>query len=507
MAKRILLTGIQVLLVFIVHAQLQSVLVEAGQTKICEGDSTQLFLYLGIMGTPELEVTWSPDYNISSIHSDSPIVKPARSTQYKVTVYDTENKISITKEITISVVPRPIVVAPEPEFACSGSFYSLSPVKFDNSTKPVWEHNGQGYFESTPDDSLNVVYIPDENELGEIRFIITGHGIDYCEDVSDTTYVTYTSATTASITADTSFSCSNKSITFHGTVENQTGFVWRHNGKGDLTDTNTLDPTYIPANEESGTINIFLEAIGEVCNYIDTFNLEISPIFAQYNYEVEACAEDRVVLSVSSSPYYTYNWSTSENKSQIIVEPETSNVYTVEVTNNKGCTTQVAIYVEVTEKPVVALSGDPETHTVTAYPGNLSLYEFYDENDNLLYSGKSPVFNYSNIVATLERIYVIATGENGCKSDKESALGSNNYLITEIKKVNAFSPNGDGINDLLMHGRRTTVFDRSGKILYDGWDGWDGTFNGREMPQGTYFYILYNEEEIYYKGPVTIIRK
>jgi gliding motility-associated-like protein len=73
--------------------------------------------------------------------------------------------------------------------------------------------------------------------------------------------------------------------------------------------------------------------------------------------------------------------------------------------------------------------------------------------------------------------------------------------------VDAFSPNGDGINDLLLSGRKITVFDRTQKILYQGWDGWDGRLNGREMPEGTYFYILFNEDNsVFCKTPVTLLR-
>ncbi|MCX6258696.1 MAG: gliding motility-associated C-terminal domain-containing protein [Bacteroidia bacterium] len=72
--------------------------------------------------------------------------------------------------------------------------------------------------------------------------------------------------------------------------------------------------------------------------------------------------------------------------------------------------------------------------------------------------------------------------------------------------VNIFTPNGDGINDLLefetatlqtMHGE---IFSRWGKKIYD-WtwnevdqkpapNWWDGKINGNEAPPGVYFYVL-----------------
>jgi gliding motility-associated-like protein len=60
------------------------------------------------------------------------------------------------------------------------------------------------------------------------------------------------------------------------------------------------------------------------------------------------------------------------------------------------------------------------------------------------------------------------------------------------------SPNGDGVNDQWMVNCRNSypnavmqVFSRWGTLVYQGMPtGWDGTFNGSDLPDGTYFYIL-----------------
>ncbi len=63
---------------------------------------------------------------------------------------------------------------------------------------------------------------------------------------------------------------------------------------------------------------------------------------------------------------------------------------------------------------------------------------------------------------------------------------------------NAFSPNGDGINDIYKAKDgyqsivefKATIYNRWGQVLYS-WtdleDGWDGTYNGRDVAQGVYF--------------------
>jgi len=110
-----------------------------------------------------------------------------------------------------------------------------------------------------------------------------------------------------------------------------------------------------------------------------------------------------------------------------------------------------------------------------------------------------------------------------CPNPKVTPSGSGTYFVTATNpgdctasdtinvKVNfdrpiyfpqAFSPNGDGINDLYyIQGssaisiiRRLSIFDRFGALLYDQTNilpndistGWDGLFNGRALPIGVY---------------------
>ena len=72
---------------------------------------------------------------------------------------------------------------------------------------------------------------------------------------------------------------------------------------------------------------------------------------------------------------------------------------------------------------------------------------------------------------------------------------------SKLEFPNAFSPNGDGINDVFKakDGYKSitefhaTVFNRWGQNLYS-WDnpsgGWDGKFNGKDVAQGVYFLLV-----------------
>ena len=83
----------------------------------------------------------------------------------------------------------------------------------------------------------------------------------------------------------------------------------------------------------------------------------------------------------------------------------------------------------------------------------------------------------------------------------------------------AFSPNGDGINDTFrvnatgIFNYSLKVYNRWGELVYESNNpeaGWDGTYKGEESPTGVYFYTLYATgnygKPISREGPVQLIR-
>lgn len=110
------------------------------------------------------------------------------------------------------------------------------------------------------------------------------------------------------------------------------------------------------------------------------------------------------------------------------------------------------------------------------------------------------------------------TTANGCKS-RDSIL-IKIFDLPEIYVPNAFSPNGDGLNDILKVKpvglkslKSFRIFDRWGSMLFSTTDmakGWDGSFKSSAQPGGVYVWIaegvLFNGEIIKRKGIVTLIR-
>ena len=114
--------------------------------------------------------------------------------------------------------------------------------------------------------------------------------------------------------------------------------------------------------------------------------------------------------------------------------------------------------------------------------------------------------------------YVKITNEYGC-SKNDSVLVEVVEVIEELELYipNTFTPNNDGTNDTwsirsieLYPEASLEIFNRWGMLLYRETNGvkpWNGTANGKELPTGTYFYVLKltpDSETI--SGSISIVR-
>jgi gliding motility-associated-like protein len=114
--------------------------------------------------------------------------------------------------------------------------------------------------------------------------------------------------------------------------------------------------------------------------------------------------------------------------------------------------------------------------------------------------------------------YVVTmTDDNGCTStDTVVVTVEEKY---ELFLPTGFSPNGDGMNDVLyvrgngIQWLKLLVFDRVGEKVWEAHstsEGWDGTFRGLPMNSGVFVYYLevqfYNNQRVVKEGDITLVR-
>ena len=102
--------------------------------------------------------------------------------------------------------------------------------------------------------------------------------------------------------------------------------------------------------------------------------------------------------------------------------------------------------------------------------------------------------------------------------DSQNGCPGSDTIRVYVGINDAFSPNGDGVNDLWIidylnkyDNTRVEVYSRWGSLIYSSETSpnilnWDGMYNGSELPVGTYYYIIHLENENTLSGPLTIMR-
>jgi gliding motility-associated-like protein len=109
------------------------------------------------------------------------------------------------------------------------------------------------------------------------------------------------------------------------------------------------------------------------------------------------------------------------------------------------------------------------------------------------------------------------TSDAGCTGSGSTTITVNASVLPPIQVPNVFSPNGDGINDTwvitnLSYYTEATVnvYNRYGQSVFQSqgdYKAWDGNFNGKQVPFGTYYYIIDLKNNTKKKaGSITILR-
>jgi gliding motility-associated-like protein len=194
----------------------------------------------------------------------------------------------------------------------------------------------------------------------------------------------------------------------------------------------------------------------------------------------------------------------------------------LDITTTKGCDAKDTQYINVRQSPLPLQTHD--TVITSGEPYQLSANSGYDT------TGSTYIWSPSTGLDNPFSANPIATGTTGItyKVEETNMFGCSltdtihltYYKGPDIYVPAAFTPNGDGKNDILrpfpvgiQKLEYFRVFDRWGNTVYQTQAylaGWDGNIKGRQAPAGTYIYEVrgkdYNNKTIFKKGAVLLIR-
>jgi gliding motility-associated-like protein len=208
--------------------------------------------------------------------------------------------------------------------------------------------------------------------------------------------------------------------------------------------------------------------------------------------------------------------------------------YAEAVDKTTGCvsTTRASATVTILTQlppPVVTLENASPTALTfqwTAVPGATG-YQVSTDNGVTFTAPSSGSNGTSTTISNLQEgqtiiLIVEAVSDYSCQTSNTSVpiTAIAQYPQNDIIYVaNAFTPNGDGKNDIVyVHGNGIEsmnfhIYDQFGELIFTSnslTQGWDGTYKGNKQPVGVYVYYvqatMYNGQSITKKGTITLLR-
>ncbi len=288
------------------------------------------------------------------------------------------------------------------------------------------------------------------------------------------------------------------------------------------------DTVKTPIASPTDTTKYYLTAKWGICVRTDsvTINVLHKPVAFAGN-DTTICYKTNALLNGSASNLsgsVNYSWSpldslNTPNAATTIARIDTTRKFILTVTDNYGCNFSVTDSVMVFMQPQLVVFAGNDTNAILGRPHQLMA----SGGVNYVWTPTGPLNNpfIANPLAILYNdtyFNVQVTDVIGCTDDDDVFIkvyeGPMYYL------PNAFTPNGDGLNDVFRPipvGIRNTdyfmVFNRYGAKMYETrqWmQGWDGTLKGKPAASGTYVWMIKgidkNGAVVEMKGSVILVR-
>lgn len=314
--------------------------------------------------------------------------------------------------------------------------------------------------------------------------------------------------------ADT-FLCNSDTVLMHVSGANDSVY-WQGAHITLLDDSDAL--VYPTASE---FIYIFAKSDSE-CAFSDTVRIDIATrpqIFTSS--DTSLCLGQFVNLSTNAM--LSYSWQpaalfTDATLSAQLISPPSSSVITLNVVDADNCPWADTLSITMADTTPYSITGDTSVCKGDAV-------QLVVSGGNTFSWSPASGLSCSNCAApvatpALSTLYtVIATDAHHCIHSLYNVQIDIRTDCDSWGIPNAFSPNGDGVNDVFnvmgsgVGSYTLKIYNRYGQHIFTTSDlslGWDGTFHNKEQEVGTYVWyadiFLKNGEQVNTKGNLTLIR-
>ncbi len=318
----------------------------------------------------------------------------------------------------------------------------------------------------------------------------------------------------------------------HGNV-----FIWKSN-TGERIDS-VSNPFVKPS--ANPTLYYVQANLGTKCFARDTTAINVYPYPISFAGNDDAvCYQGNIQLraSIVGDAYSWYPTKTLSDSNTLspIITPDTSSNYilTVYYTQKNTCPKPVSDTIRISVIPEIVLNSVKDTSVVYNEPLQLKVtsnfdtglinYQWRNIKGGLDYLNSTSIFNPVGIYPIVVDSVIYQVKATLSNPKHCYVMDTIRVLVfktpPDIFVPSAFTPNGDGKNDLekpipigVLNLDYFNIYNRFGQLLFTTsqiGDGWDGTFNGVNQPAGTYVYMIqganYLGKKIFKKGTVVLIR-
>ncbi|MEM6268306.1 MAG: gliding motility-associated C-terminal domain-containing protein [Bacteroidota bacterium] len=456
---------------------------------ICVGDTITVG---GVSSTgPNIVYTWTPTAGLSNPSIAQPQAFPTATTTYTLTV-DSAGVCSATDDITITVQDTPLVsVTPVPDSICAGQSAVLTSSVSGGAGGYLyaWSSGGTGSNEPV-------------SPLTTTSYALTVTDANGCAGEAFATVIV-SAQDSIDITVPDTFTCNGGSIDITNTFDTGGIDTWQWSPTTGVSNPSDPNSTITPPTSTTYFLSGLNSQTG--CGYTDSIQIDAFDLVVNYWTDSTVCLGDTIEFDIQpsgGSGNYSYLWLSTTSDTVVndtagttLVGPTVDGMFTVLVTDNvSGCNTQFSINLEVTQLDVMAF---PQSELIN--PGQrvellaTGAITYVCSPDTLIDCSTCP----DPVVKPNEstNYTVVGTDTNGCRGTATVVISVDSFLVP-----NVFTPNNDGINDVLLlnyYGEgdyEIAVFDRWGKQIYSTTDT-DGAWNGRnnngeEVPEGVYYLVV-----------------
>lgn len=221
------------------------------------------------------------------------------------------------------------------------------------------------------------------------------------------------------------------------------------------------------------------------------------------------CSGTSITVDVSLPGTYNYLWQDKSNKPTYTFTK--GGIYSISIIDTNNCKTSKTITVKELSSPQISLPNDTSICDIINIAIHLNC-----EGCTYLWQDGSVSNDYS---IQNDGLYWV-TAKNYCGISRDSILVDAKNCTSYLDVPSAFSPNSDGLNDVLYAVGRNVdhivfvIFNRWGQKVFESHtlsDGWDGFYKGRLQEAATFMYSISatattDGKKIEKKGTITLVR-